>query len=167
MENNHLTQLAQEILSSSSAINWKQARSGWKGGQNVNKVSSKAQLSYDIARCSFLNDEQKAQLFNALDNKINKEGELRIDHERSRDFPKNKQACEEKFIDLLVTALTPEKERKVGIPKKIDTTLSDDEQAKQRKLKKTISIAKHKAKANKIQHKDKKKMRAKTTYSEE
>lgn len=167
MENNHLTQLAQEILASSSAISWKQARSGWKGGQNVNKVSSKAQLSYDIARCTFLNAEQKEQLFNALDNKINKDGELRIDHERSRDFPKNKQACEEKFIALLTDALTPVKERKVGIPKKIDTSLPDVEQAKQRKLKKTIGIAKHKAKANKIQHKDKKKMRAKASYSEE
>lgn len=129
-------------------------------------MSSKAQLSYDIARCTFLNAEQKEQLFHALDNKINKDGELRIDHERSRDFPKNKQACEEKFIDLLVTALTPEKERKVGIPKKIDTTLPDDEQAKQRKLKKTISLAKYKAKANKMQHKDKKKMRAKASSEE-
>lgn len=102
-----------------------------------------------------------------LSNKINKDGELRIDHERSRDFPKNKQACEEKFIVLLSDALTPVKERKVGIPKKVDISLPDSEQAKQRKLKTIIGIAKHKAKVTKIQHKDKKKMRSKASYSEE
>jgi hypothetical protein len=118
-----------------------------KRRQNVNKVSSKAQLSYDIARCSFLNAEQKEQLFNALDNKINKDGELAYrPRTQVETFPKINKLVRRNFIALLTDALTPVKERKVGIPKKIDTSLPDDEQEKQRKLKKTIGIAKHKAK---------------------
>ena len=49
----------EEILKS---VTFKTSRSGGKGGQNVNKVSSKVELIFDLENAAFFNEEEKTLL---------------------------------------------------------------------------------------------------------
>lgn len=87
------------------------ARSGGKGGQNVNKVSSKAQLRWKVNDSNVLNAEQKVMIIRELRTKINIRGELVIDSEEERDQLQNKRRAVEKLHDMVNEALIPEEER--------------------------------------------------------
>ena len=61
-----------------SEFSFKTSRSGGAGGQNVNKVSSKVELDFDVVNSSLLNGEQKEIILFKLNKKITKEGFLQI-----------------------------------------------------------------------------------------
>jgi ribosome-associated protein len=87
------------------------SRSGGPGGQNVNKVSTKVTLRFNIAASALLSEEEKNILLNKLSNRINLEGELILDSQTERSQLKNKEKVMEKFYQLLTKALTPKKKR--------------------------------------------------------
>ena len=87
------------------------SRSGGPGGQNVNKVSSKVELRFNIAASSLLSENEKSVILEKLANKINKDGELLIVAQTDRSQLKNKEKVIEKFYILLEKALTPRKRR--------------------------------------------------------
>ena len=77
------------------------SRSGGKGGQNVNKVNTKAELRFSVRDSVLLTDEEKIRLNDKLASKLTLEGELLENRERAI----------EKFYETLVKALTPKKKR--------------------------------------------------------
>jgi len=87
------------------------SRSGGPGGQNVNKVSSKVELRFNIANSVLLSDDEKAIIEKKLVNKINKLGELILVAQTDRSQLKNKEKVIEKFYLLVDRALTPPKKR--------------------------------------------------------
>ena len=97
---------------------FKMSRSGGKGGQHVNKVSSKVELDLNIKDSTVFTDEQKVLLLGKLANKINSKGILQIITEEERNQFRNKQRGIEKLFDLLITALHQPKKRKASKPKK-------------------------------------------------
>jgi ribosome-associated protein len=99
-------------------LTFKMSRSGGKGGQNVNKVSSKVELDLNINESIVLSQEQKTTILNKLPNKINAEGILQIITEEERNQFRNKQRGIEKLIELLTIALHKPKVRKPSKPKK-------------------------------------------------
>jgi ribosome-associated protein len=87
------------------------SRSSGPGGQNVNKVSSKVELRFNVAESQLLNEEEKALFFEKLANKINNQQELVLVSQKDRSQFQNKETVIEKFYSLLDKALTPPKRR--------------------------------------------------------
>jgi ribosome-associated protein len=94
------------------------ARSGGPGGQNVNKVSSKAVLHWDVMNSPSLPPDVRARFIEAYPTRITKAGEVVIHSEEYRDQPKNIQACHDKLRDMILAVLRPPKKRRATKPTK-------------------------------------------------
>jgi ribosome-associated protein len=135
----------QNIRDTDFSSEWKftASRSSGKGGQNVNKLSTKVDLHFDYLNSSLLSDEQKSLVAQKLGGLINKEGILKIVSQEDRSQLLNKQNTIEKFYALLEKAFKKTKKR---IPTK---------RSKQSKLKRL--------KAKKL-HSEKKRLRGGKDY---
>ncbi|GAA4337211.1 alternative ribosome rescue aminoacyl-tRNA hydrolase ArfB [Mucilaginibacter gynuensis] len=93
-------------------VSYKTSRSGGKGGQNVNKVSTKVELLFDINGSSLFTDDEKALLNQRLQSRFNKDGLVQVvcDEERSQYL--NKEKAIEKLINILTKGLHVAKVRK-------------------------------------------------------
>lgn len=97
-------------------IHFSATRSRGPGGQNVNKVSSAAQLTWHVATSESFTEEQKLQLLLKLENYINQKGELYLRSDEFRDLERNKARCLEKLENLIAKALHKPKPRKKTRP---------------------------------------------------
>ena len=94
------------------------SRSGGPGGQNVNKVSSRVTLTFDVNASAVLSGDQKHTLMQKLAGRINKEGVLRVVSQRTRSQELNRSDATERFSELIRQALTPRRRRvKTRIPR--------------------------------------------------
>lgn len=117
-------------------VSFKTSRSGGKGGQNVNKVSSKVELNFDIASSVLLTGEQKDLLREKLANRITKQDVLQITSEEERSQYLNKGRTLEKLYRLLQWALHQPKPRKATKPKKsaLEERLKDKQVVARKKI---------------------------------
>jgi ribosome-associated protein len=99
-------------------ITFKTSRSGGKGGQHVNKVSSKVELNINIKSSNLFTEEQKLILLEKLSNRINSEGVMQVVTEEDRSQLRNKEKGLQKLIVLLANALQRVKPRKITRPGK-------------------------------------------------
>jgi ribosome-associated protein len=95
---------------------WSYARSGGPGGQNVNKVSSKAILSWDYANSPHLSMAIKERLPRLFPRYATNEGWLVIASQEHRDQDKNRQACRDKLDTILTKAAHVPKARRATRP---------------------------------------------------
>ena len=91
-------------------------RSSGPGGQNVNKVSSRVELRFDIGASILLSEEEKTVIRNKLAGRISKEDILLITSQSERSQLDNKEKVIEKFNTLIKKALTPVKKRTKTAP---------------------------------------------------
>jgi ribosome-associated protein len=99
-------------------VTYKTSRSGGKGGQNVNKVSSKVELLFDINQSTLFDDEQKVLLLAKLQGRLNRDGYLQVMSEEERSQYLNKERALEKLQLILTHALHQPKMRKATKPGK-------------------------------------------------
>lgn len=92
------------------------ARSSGPGGQNVNKVNSKATLHWSVAASAGLPDDVRDRFVAAFRSQINKQGELVLQSQRYRDQGRNIADCLEKLSGMLQQVAQPPKHRKPTRP---------------------------------------------------
>ena len=106
------------------------SRSSGPGGQNVNKVSTRATLLFDVSGSPSLTEEQRSRIMDRLQTRITKAGLLRVTSQKHRSQSANREAARERFAELIRMALQrPRPRRKTRISKAVrERRLKDKKQ---------------------------------------
>lgn len=103
-----------------SEITFKAVRSSGAGGQNVNKVSSKVVLTFDLNASQSLTEEEKELISNKIKSKLTSENILILNCDEDRSQLKNKEIVTKRFLELLTKSLIIPKPRKpTKIPRSV------------------------------------------------
>lgn len=94
------------------------ARSSGPGGQNVNKVNSKATLHWPVMTSPSLPEDVRRRFVAAFGNRINNEGELVLASQETRDQASNIEDCLDKLRQMILSVATAPKKRRPTKPTK-------------------------------------------------
>ncbi len=92
------------------------ARSAGPGGQNVNKLSTRAELLFDLENCPLLSPEQKRRVRARLASRLTADGRLRVVAQRERSQSANRQEAGRRLVELLRQALRVDPPRRPTVP---------------------------------------------------
>ena len=112
-------------------LKFKAVRSSGAGGQHVNKVSSKIELTFDVLNSNSLSNEEKELLLKKLSNRLTKEAILILFCDESRSQHKNKEIVIKRFLELIKLNLIKPKVRKATKPSKASLKRKAESKRKQ------------------------------------
>ena len=133
MVNYNMNQAIDEILS--KEVHFHFSKSGWHGGQNVNKRNTKAELYFNVHDSNFLTPEQKQRLITMAGNHIHhNEGILILTDQEERFQWANKEKVIHHFRQLLEQAIPQPKQRfATSIPKYMKEERREEKQIQSKK----------------------------------
>jgi ribosome-associated protein len=79
--------------------------SGGPGGQHANRSSTRVQLAWNVRTSAVLNEQQRQKLLNALKNRIDSDGVLRMVAASSRSQSRNRKEAEQRLAKVVASAL--------------------------------------------------------------
>ena|SRR5437764_1143574 len=125
-----------------SEFTWTYVRSGGPGGQNVNKVASKAVLRWNLAASPSLPAHVKMRLKTLQRRRVTGEGELVLTSQRYRDQERNREDCLEKLREMIAEAATMPKPRRATRPTRgsKERRLAEKKRRSARKLARSESL---------------------------
>lgn len=97
-------------------LHFKAVRSSGAGGQHVNKVSSKIELTFDLENSNSLSEFEKEVLKTKLSSRLTKEKILILFCEETRSQHRNKGIAIKRFLELIKTLLIRPKKRRPSKP---------------------------------------------------
>lgn len=107
-----LIRITEDLSLPSEEVRFTFSRSGGPGGQNVNKLNSRATLWFDVENSPSLTAYQKLKIRRSLAGRINKDGVLQVAAEQHRTQKANRDDALQRFTELLAAALAEKKVRK-------------------------------------------------------
>ncbi|WP_394344413.1 alternative ribosome rescue aminoacyl-tRNA hydrolase ArfB [Aggregatimonas sangjinii] len=99
-------------------MNFKAVRSSGAGGQHVNKVATKIELSFVVQNSNGLTQQEKNRILLKLGNRLTKEHVLLLQCDESRSQHKNKELVIKRLLELLENAIKIPKKRRKTRPKR-------------------------------------------------
>ena len=118
-------------------LNFKASRSSGAGGQHVNKVSTKVDLSFYIETSLGLSSREKELLHKNLQNRLTKEGLLQLSCSETRSQHKNKELVIQRFFELLQQKTQRPKIRRATKPTR-GSVVRKSQNKQKHSLKKTL-----------------------------
>lgn len=118
-------------------LRFKAVKSSGSGGQHVNKVSSKIELSFCLNESAGLSKREKEYLHKGMGHKLTKKGVLQLSCSKSRSQHKNKELVVIRFFELIQKNIKPLKPRKATKPTRASVQ-KRIENKKRHALKKTL-----------------------------
>jgi ribosome-associated protein len=108
-----MLEINQRLRIPEEEFSWRFVRSGGPGGQNVNKVASKAVLRWNVVASRSLPDDIKARLLQQQRQRITADGDLLLTSQRYRDQERNRLDCLDKLREMLrIASIVPRTRRK-------------------------------------------------------
>jgi ribosome-associated protein len=107
-----MIEINEQLTIPDDELSFEFSRSGGPGGQNVNKVSTKVTLLFDVAGSTSLTDDQRSRIEIRLSTRITKTGVLRVTSQKHRTQRANREAAVERFSELLREALRRKRPRR-------------------------------------------------------
>lgn len=95
---------------------WSFARSSGAGGQNVNKVNSKAVLHFAVATSPSLREGVRLRFLAAFANRLTSDGVVVLSCDTHRDQGRNVEECRMRLQSMLRSVLHPPKGRRATKP---------------------------------------------------
>ena len=116
-------------------VSFKTSLSGGKGGQHVNKTSTKVELYWSPSESEFFSELYQELILSKLSKQLSKEGSIRIICEESRSQLKNKEKAVEKFYTILASCFVYEAPRKATKTPKSVVKKRLEEKSKRKEIK--------------------------------
>jgi ribosome-associated protein len=128
-----------DIVLITQELQFKAVRSSGAGGQHVNKVSTKIELTFDVSGSNALSDSEKERLLSKLENRLTKENVLLMQCDESRSQHKNKELVIKRFLETLKNALRVPKKRKKTKPSRssVEKRLKSKKKSSEKKANRT------------------------------
>ena len=123
-------EITPEISIPLAEIHFSYVRSAGPGGQNVNKVASKAVMRWNLTASAQIPDDARERFFTLYPSYCTEAGDVILTAQRSRDAPKNRAECLEKLQKMLQNALKKPKKRIPTRPTRASVRRRLDEKAK-------------------------------------
>ena len=99
-----------------SELTYRASRAGGAGGQHVNTSSTRIELLWNVRTTTALDEESRTRAMQKLASRLDGEGFVRVVSSARRSQGQNREAAEERLIELVRQALVVQKKRKPTKP---------------------------------------------------
>ena len=116
-------------------LQYRATRAGGPGGQHVNTSSTRIELLWDLTRSTAVSEELRGRLLEKLASRLDADGMVRVVASDRRSQLQNREAAEDRLVDLVRRALVVPKKRRATRPTKAsrEARLSDKKRRGERK----------------------------------
>jgi ribosome-associated protein len=133
--------ITEQLTLPAAELSWVAVRSSGPGGQNVNKVSTKVELRFDLPGSTVLTDPVRARLGVLARTRLDADGRILVTSQLTRSQERNLEDARQKLADLVRRALEPPRKRRPTSPSR---------GAKERRLRAKKEVADKKAGRRKV-----------------